>query len=141
MNTKLTFTVLCSIISTASIAQVYECIDSRGYRSYSESPNGKNCKVTNTSTGSFSVVQSYKPPVESKNFENNHNNYKKPAESSAVQIARQNLKDAQKALEEGKKIRLGRERNYVFYLNRIKGLEENVQARQEELNKAISQQE
>ena len=142
MKKKLLFTALCSLISTSALAQIYECIDSRGNHSYSETPNGKNCRISNTSSGSFSVVQSQQVPEQNEGLDsgNGYDKPKKPGESPEVKAARKNLQDAQKALEEGKKIRLARERNYVFYLNRIKGLEENVQARQRELDNILNQQ-
>ena len=142
MKKKLLFTALCSLISTSALAQIYECIDSRGNHSYSETPNGKNCRISNTSSGSFSVVQSQQVPEQNDGLDsgNGYDKPKKPGESPEVKAARKNLQDAQKALEEGKKIRLARERNYVFYLNRIKGLEENVQARQRELANILNQQ-
>lgn len=141
MKTKLILAVVGSLISTTAVAQIYECIDKRGNRSYSESPNGKNCKISNTSAGSFSVIESYHPPVEPPHVNEMENLNSKRGDSSNVKNARKNLEDAQKALEEGKKIRLGNERNYTFYLKRIQGLEENVQARQQELNNALKQQE
>lgn len=142
MKKKLLFTALCSLISTSALAQIYECIDSRGNHSYSETPNGKNCHISNTSSGSFSVVQSHQVPEQNEELDsgNGYDKPKKPGDSPQVKAARKNLQDAQKALEEGKKIRLARERNYVFYLNRIKGLEENVQARQRELDNILNQQ-
>ena len=142
MKKKLLFTALCSLISTSALAQIYECIDSRGNHSYSETPNGKNCRISNTSSGSFSVVQSHQVPEQNEGLDsgNGYDKPKKAGDSPQVKAARKNLQDAQKALEEGKKIRLARERNYVFYLNRIKGLEENVQARQRELDNILNQQ-
>ena len=143
MKKKLLFTALCSLISTSALAQIYECIDSRGNRSYSETPHGKNCHISNTSSGSFSVIQSHNTPEQNHELDygdDDRAKTKKPGDSPQVKAARKNLQDAQKALEEGKKIRLARERNYVFYLNRIKGLEENVQARQRELANILNQQ-
>lgn len=139
MKKKLILTVLCSLICPTAIAKIYECTDKHGNHIYSETPNGKNCRLNNSTAGSFSTVPAYQAATKTSDLEEDdfYNNNKKPVDSSAVKTARKNLQDAEKALEEGKKIRLGNERNYVFYLKRIKGLEENVQARQKELNDAL----
>lgn len=43
------------------------------------------------------------------------------------------LHEAQKALKEGEEVRLGNERNYQKYLDRIQGLRDEVAARQREV--------
>ena len=59
-------------------------------------------------------------------------------DQAAISAARKNLADAKKALEDGKKIRMGNERNYVRYQERIKGLEDAVKSRQQDLDKALN---
>ncbi|PIT19937.1 lipoic acid synthetase [Snodgrassella communis] len=140
MKKRLIFTVLSTLISASVLAQVYECTDSRGNHSYAQIPTGKNCYPASNLGVNFSTTGAYRPTPSNSTIEaketastagNNHSN---PA---AIATARKNLADAQKALEEGKKIRLGNERNYVRYQERIKGLEDTVKTRQQELDSAL----
>ena len=45
------------------------------------------------------------------------------------------MQEAQRALDAGKQVRYGNERNYAKYLDRINGLEKDVQAAQDALKK------
>ena len=138
MKKNLILAALCSLLSTTALAQIYECTDSRGNHSYSEVPNGKNCRQANNLGGNFSTTPAYKPAVDNHSAPIDNNETEQQPNQSAIASARKNLADAKKALEEGKKVRLGNERNYVRYQERIKGLEDAVQARQQELDKAMN---
>ncbi|WP_082783633.1 DUF4124 domain-containing protein [Snodgrassella sp. CFCC 13594] len=124
------------LMSTSAMAQVYECRDSRGNRLYTEQPNGNHCRaVAVRNTGTFSSVPAYQAPTSSSQspaakesaVPQNHGN------SAQVQAAQKQLRDAQQALESGKQVRYGNERNYAKYLERIQGLENNVKAKQQTL--------
>ncbi|PIT14220.1 lipoic acid synthetase [Snodgrassella alvi] len=139
MKKRLISVALSTLISTSAMAQVYECIDSRGNHSYVEIPKGKNCHPASNLGVNFSTTSAYKPAPSysttiAKETDSTASNQPNPA---AVATARKNLADAQKALEEGKKVRLGSERNYARYQERIKGLEDVVKARQQELDSAM----
>lgn len=140
MKKNLILAALFSLLSTTALAQIYECIDNRGNHSYSEVPNGKNCRHASNLGGNFSTTPAYKP-VSSSTIATSNDTKSTTAnqpKASDIAKARQNLAEAQKALEEGKKIRLGNERNYVRYQERIKGLEDVVKTRQQELDKAMT---
>ena len=51
-----------------------------------------------------------------------------------ITAAQQRLQNAKQALEEGRKVRYGNERNYAKYLERISGLENAVKQAETELN-------
>ena len=133
-------TYLCTLISTSALAQIYECTDSRGNHSYSEVPKGKNCHSVSNLGGNFSTTSAYKPVVTTPDTNSKDADSAAPnqPDQAAISAARKNLADAKKALEDGKKIRMGNERNYVRYQERIKGLEDAVKSRQQDLDKALN---
>lgn len=133
-------TCLCTLISTSALAQIYECTDSRGNHSYSEVPKGKNCHSVSNLGGNFSTTSAYKPAVTTPdtNSKDADSAARNQPDQAAISAARKNLADAKKALEDGKKIRMGNERNYVRYQECIKGLEDAVKSRQQDLDKALN---
>lgn len=140
MRKSLILATLCTLISTSALAQIYECTDSRGNHSYSEVPKGKNCHSLSNLGGNFSTTSAYKPAVATPdtNSKDADSAARNQPDQAAISAARKNLADAKKALEDGKKIRMGNERNYVRYQERIKGLEDAVKSRQQDLDKALN---
>lgn len=140
MRKSLILATLCTLISTSALAQIYECTDSRGNHSYSEVPKGKNCHSVSNLGGNFSTTSAYKPAVATPdtNSKDADSAARNQPDQAAISAARKNLADAKKALEDGKKIRMGNERNYVRYQERIKGLEDAVKSRQQDLDKALN---
>ncbi|KES12472.1 DUF4124 domain-containing protein [Snodgrassella alvi] len=140
MRKSLILATLCTLISTSALAQIYECTDSRGNHSYSEVPKGKNCHSVSNLGGNFSTTSAYKPAVTTPdtNSKDADSAARNQPDQAAISAARKNLADAKKALEDGKKIRMGNERNYVRYQERIKGLEDAVKSRQQDLDKALN---
>nr|WP_279036713.1 DUF4124 domain-containing protein [Snodgrassella alvi] len=140
MRKSLILATLCILISTSALAQIYECTDSRGNHSYSEVPKGKNCHSVSNLGGNFSTTSAYKPAVATPdtNSKDADSAARNQPDQAAISAARKNLADAKKALEDGKKIRMGNERNYVRYQERIKGLEDAVKSRQQDLDKALN---
>ena len=55
------------------------------------------------------------------------------ADNSQIQAAQQRLNEARRALDEGRQVRYGNERNYAKYLERIAGLEAAVQQSEQAL--------
>lgn len=126
----LTALILCS--SIAVHAQVYECRDSQGRHLYTEQPSNSHCKAVNVrNTGTFSSMPAYTPVATADSSDDNTDNHSKPQPSKQLQTAQQQLNEARSALAEGKKVRNGNERNYAKYLERIKGLEDNVKQREQ----------
>ncbi|MBI0130057.1 MULTISPECIES: DUF4124 domain-containing protein [unclassified Snodgrassella] len=138
MRKSLILATLCTLISTSALAQIYECTDSRGNHSYSEVPKGKNCHSVSNLGGNFSTTSAYKPAVATPDTKDADSAARNQPDQAAISAARKNLADAKKALEDGKKIRMGNERNYVRYQERIKGLEDAVKSRQQDLDKALN---
>ncbi|KEQ01308.1 DUF4124 domain-containing protein [Snodgrassella alvi] len=140
MRKSLILATLCTLISTSALAQIYECTDSRGNHSYSEVPKGKNCHSVSNLGGNFSTTSAYKPAVTTPdtNSKDADSAARNQPDQAAISAARKNLADAKKALEDGKKIRMGNERNYVRYQERIKGLEDAVKSRQQDLDNALN---
>lgn len=140
MRKSLILATLCTLISTSALAQIYECTDSRGNHSYSEVPKGKNCHSVSNLGGNFSTTSAYKPAVTipDTNSKDADSAARNQPDQAAISAARKNLADAKKALEDGKKIRMGNERNYVRYQERIKGLEDAVKSRQQDLDNALN---
>lgn len=140
MRKFLILATLCTLISTSALAQIYECTDSRGNHSYSEVPKGKNCHSVSNLGGNFSTTSAYKPAVTTPdtNSKDADSAARNQPDQAAISAARKNLADAKKALEDGKKIRMGNERNYVRYQERIKGLEDAVKSRQQDLDNALN---
>ena len=60
------------------------------------------------------------------------------ARNAEISSLKQELIKTHQALEEGKKVRLGNERNYAKYLERVKGLEDKVKAAEDKLRAAQS---
>lgn len=140
MRKSLILATVCTLISTSALAQIYECTDSRGNHSFSEVPKGKNCHSVSNLGGNFSTTSAYKPVVTTPdtNSKDADSAARNQPDQAAISAARKNLADAKKALEDGKKIRMGNERNYVRYQERIKGLEDAVKSRQQDLDKALN---
>ena len=134
-----TFTAALLASATAAVAApVYECTDARGQRSYSQTP-AKNCRAA-----SLGQVSSYSPaspapsappiaPTDT-TVTPTPNQYASGSPSSTqIQAAQQQVNQARRALEEGKQVRYGNERNYAKYLERIAGLEAAVQQSEQAL--------
>ena len=131
MNKRSLLILICLSISISAQAKTYLCIDKQGNNTYSEQPIGKNCQILNQIGGNFVITHT--PPIDNSivDSDSSANDQAKP---DKVKTAQRNLAEAEKALEEGKKVRLGNERNYVKYQERIQKLEEAVKTRQKELD-------
>lgn len=115
---------------------VYECVDSKGNRIYSQN-SGKNCKRQYLGRPSVYTPLSANKPSET--FSSQVHNESLPEQptpttsSPNIKAAQTKLQENRRALEEGRKIRYGNERNYVRYQERIKGLESAVKEAEQNL--------
>lgn len=142
MNKTLILAVCTLILTPLANAEVYKYVDEKGNVSYSSTPKPgakpvKNLPPVSTYEGGGSqpAAQPTQPaqpaaPAEAAGV----NDAKRQQLQQQLNSERKALADAQKALAEGKNIRLGGERNYVRYQERIKGLEDAVQAHQNRVN-------
>lgn len=129
---KTVLLALALLVSTAQAATIYECSDRSGRKVYSQD-GGKNCKASNIGRPSVytsaPVYQTAAPVAISESTPQANT-------SADLEAAQRELQQAQHALEEGKKVRLGNERNYAKYLERVQGLENSVKAAQDKVHAA-----
>ena len=133
---------LAALLLTAMLpaqAAVYACKDASGRTTYTQDPRGKNCQTSDL--GRPSVYSSVKPSSDGTTYTPRQTAYEGSSASVAgginneqITAAQQRLQNAKQALEEGRKVRYGNERNYAKYLERISGLENAVKQAETELN-------
>ena len=134
MNTiKILTALLATLPLFATAAPIYECTDGSGHKIYTQD-KGKNCKASNLGRASvYTSAPVYSAPQQSQTAADNAPP-PPAADSAALQAAQNELEQAQKNLEDGKKVRYGNERNYARYLERIGELEEEVNKARQEVN-------
>ncbi|MCP1659564.1 DUF4124 domain-containing protein [Neisseria perflava] len=126
-----------AFVGVTQAATIYECTDKSGHKVYTQDGGG-NCKASNIGKPSvYTSAPVYRAPAVSSPVREQDNSVVQ--KNAAVTAARQELAQAQQALEEGKKVRYGNERNYVRYLARIQGLEDAVKAAQDKLDAALAE--
>ena len=146
MNSKLYlkfFVVGIAILSTKAYADtIYEYVDKNGVTVFTNKPpanvHDKKIFINNkSSTYNFSGNQSstnYKAEVVTKNSSNKEiQNSKSQILQNELKNEKQSLADAQEAYEKGKAERLGNERNYQKYLDRVQSLKDEVTLHQKTL--------
>ncbi|WP_342345072.1 DUF4124 domain-containing protein [Uruburuella testudinis] len=130
MKALITILLLSASLPVFS-ATVYECTDSNGRRTYTQNPDG-NCRASKLGTPSvYTSAPAYTAPAATAAPD-----LPPPSAGSDIAAARQQLEQARKNLEEGKKVRYGNERNYVRYQQRIAALEQAVSEAQQQLDAA-----
>ena len=134
MNTiKILTALLATLPLFATAAPIYECTDGSGHKIYTQE-KGKNCKASNLGRASvYTSAPVYSAPQQPQTAADNATP-PPAADSAALQAAQNELEQAQKNLEDGKKVRYGNERNYARYLERIGKLEEEVNKARQEVN-------
>ncbi|MBF0802948.1 MULTISPECIES: lipoic acid synthetase [unclassified Neisseria] len=124
--------LLSASILPASAAPVYECMQN-GKRVYTQNP-GSHCQKADVGrVGLYSSTPPANNPQPAAQ-ESRAENHAAGSDTIQRQAARQQLEQAQKALEDGKKVRYGNERNYVRYQERIRNLEAAVGEAQQKLD-------
>ena len=125
-------------------ASIYSCTDRNGNTVYTQDPKAGNCNKTSLgspptySSEPASVAttsSSVAPQPETAAASANDKPQVSPDEMATAQ---KKLQEAQRALDAGKQVRYGNERNYAKYLERIAGLEKAVKDIEAELEKAQS---
>ncbi|MDO4908000.1 hypothetical protein [Neisseria sp.] len=116
---------------SAQAATVYECARN-GQRVYTQNP-GSNCQKADIGkVGLYSASPA--PAIQTQGSVQENRPENRSDSQTRYQAARQQLEQAQKALEEGKQVRYGNERNYVRYQERIRKLEAAVNEARQKLN-------
>ncbi|WP_373698774.1 lipoic acid synthetase [Neisseria dentiae] len=118
---------------SAQAAPVYECIQN-GQRVYTQNPGGNCQKADIGRVGLYSSSPAPAVQPQTPAQENRPENRAADSNQTQRQAARQQLEQAQKALEDGKQVRYGNERNYVRYQQRIQSLEAAVSDAQQKLD-------
>lgn len=124
--------LLAALAVPVSAADIYTCTDRRGNKIYTQDADSPGCRKADVGRPSVYSSLPAKPVAAAPQAGQAASD---SGGEEAYAAARQRVADAQKALEEGKKIRYGNERNYARYLNRIAGLEAEVQKAQDDLDK------
>ena len=133
MNKLWISTLLLALTTAVSAAPIFECTDSAGRKVYTQA-GGKNCKASNIGKPSVytsAPVSTPATPISPSKAEQ--------AEEAVAPVNPTDVGAAKRALEEGKKVRYGNERNYARYLDRINGLEKAVRSAQENYDAAQRQ--
>lgn len=133
------------LLTLASVVQAatYECTDRQGRRTYTNtSVAGQNCRSIDL--GRPSLYSSAAPttpstnptpnPVPAAPTTLNPESQAQIAVQAEISAAENRLQQARQNLEQGRQVRYGNERNYARYLERIKGLEDEVSQAQDALN-------
>jgi hypothetical protein len=141
---KKTLLTLSIALALPAYADIYKYVDEYGHVTYSNQPV-KGAKkldlpgLTSVPGGKAQVATPANfPKVDNKTQRDRDDVRRKILEDELTQEARA-LADAQQALSEGEAVRLGDERNYQKYLDRVQGLKDSVV--QHEKNVAAIKQE
>lgn len=123
---KYTSLILSAFLLTTGMAnaEIYVCKKANGTTEYTSTPQANCSEMKETKVAGYAPMSggssySYSFEQETQSANNNNNARRNEAE--------RRLREAEKALEEGRNTRLGNEKNYVKYEERVKGLEEAVE--------------
>ncbi|WP_439535496.1 DUF4124 domain-containing protein [Methyloversatilis sp.] len=126
------------LVAAPATAEIYKCVDAEGHTTYTnEKSRAGGCKVLASDVPVSSVpgpaAATPKPAANPGGFPSVSNDQQKARDSERRRILEAelatetgSLEEARKALTEGEAVRLGNERNYQKYLDRIQGLKDNV---------------
>lgn len=126
------------LVAAPATAEIYKCVDAEGHTTYTnEKSRASGCKVLASDVPVSSVpgpaAVTPKPAANPGGFPSVSNDQQKARDSERRRILEAelatetgSLEEARKALTEGEAVRLGNERNYQKYLDRIQGLKDNV---------------
>lgn len=132
------FTAVGLLVTLPAMADVYKCVDAEGHTTYTnDKSRASGCKVLASDVPVSSVPGPAVTPKPAANpaggFPNVSGDQQKARDSERRRILEAelatesgSLEAARKALTEGEAVRLGDERNYQKYLDRIQGLKDNV---------------
>ncbi|MCE5181963.1 MAG: DUF4124 domain-containing protein [Betaproteobacteria bacterium] len=140
--------LLSFLLSQAAYADIYKRVDENGHVTYSNTPLKGGKKVYLSPIPEGAPAKSKPSAATPQNFPRVDGGTQKKRDESRRGILEQELtaeqkllEEARKALTEGEAVRLGGERNYQKYLDRVQGLKDEVTLHEkniEALNKEIA---
>lgn len=137
----MTLTASLLLLSVVYAADIYKTVDANGNVTYSSIPPSKNAKKMSDLPGISTYSGKSAMPKETEELRSKEsqpaNNPEANKKSQQVRAAQKELQIAQKALEEGKAVRNGNERNYAKYQERIRQLEDNVKIKHQALQQLM----
>lgn len=136
------------LLSQAAHADIYKRVDENGHVTYSNTPLKGGKKVYLSPIPEGAPAKSKPSTATPQNFPRVDGGTQKKRDESRRGILEQELaaeqkllEEARKSLVEGEAVRLGGERNYQKYLDRVQGLKDDVTLHEkniEALNKEIA---
>lgn len=139
---RLVFALLC-IYGAAAQAEVYKYVDAQGHVTYTNVPTKGAQRVQLTPLSSYRPSEmpgKRRAEASSDIGAKVDSGTQKQRDSGRRKILEQELSNEQKALAEaekaladGKAVRHGNEKNYQKYLDRVKGLQDNVTTHQKNI--------
>lgn len=136
------------LLSPAAYADIYKRVDENGHVTYSNAPLKGGKKLYISPIPESASPKSKPAAATPQNFPRVDAETQKKRDDSRRVILEQELaaeqkllEEARKALAEGEAVRLGSERNYQKYLDRVQGLKDEVTLHEknvEALNKEIA---
>ena len=127
-----------SLTALPASADVYKCVDADGHVTYTnDTARAKGCKQLSSDVPVSSVpgpaAKPAAPAGAAPGFPSVSGDQQKARDTERRRILEaeldtenKNLEQARKARAEGEAVRLGGERNYQKYLDRVQGLKDNV---------------
>jgi hypothetical protein len=119
-------------LSLSAHAEIYKYVDESGHITYTNIPK-KGAKKLNLEPLSIIPFATPKKRAAPEDFptvdratQKKRDNVRRKLLEEELAREQQRLKQAQQALKEGAAVRLGNERNYQKYLDRVQGLKDNV---------------
>ena len=134
---KYTSLILSAFLFSISIAhaEIYVCKKANGTTEYTAEKKANCSVIADAQVGGYSSVSTATNYYSDSNASSSFESESTTNHDEARSAAEQRLRDAERALEEGRNTRLGNERNYAKYEERIQGLEEEVRRAREALRR------
>ena len=140
MKTKLLI-FISLFLAQAAHADIYMSVDENGRKTYTNFPKKGAKKLILDSPSSMAVPKPRAPTATPPGFPRVDGEVQKQRDGTRRSILEQELAaernlldEAKKALAEGEATRLGDERNYQKYLDRVQGLKDNVSLHEKNVN-------
>jgi hypothetical protein len=144
MTTRLAPLTLAMLMAPMAQAQIYKCVDEQGRKTYTDSPTGKSgCKLLETAVGFAAPAPRPDQPARPRtaaapatspaDFPRIDNAQQRARDDDRRAILNEELRSEEKRLADlrreynnGEPERIGGEKNYQKYLDRVAGMKDNI---------------